>query len=56
MRVAADPEELYHVPDDADPEEFRRRLLDAHLDEHGPTARERRRAFRSTIEAALRSV
>ncbi len=47
MRVAADPEELYHVPDDADPEEFRRRLLDAHLDERDPRARERRRAFRS---------
>ena len=25
MRVAADPEELYHVPDDTDPEGFRRR-------------------------------
>lgn len=52
MRVACDPEELFHVPDDADPEEFRRRLLDAHLDERGSDARERRRAFRAAIEAA----
>ena len=26
--------------------------VEAHLDEHGPRARERRRAFRSTLEAA----
>lgn len=52
MRLACDPDELFHVPDDADPEEFRRGLLDAHLDERGPGARERRRAFRSTLEAA----
>jgi hypothetical protein len=55
MRVAADPEELYHVPDDTDPEGFRRRLLDAHLDERGPRARERRDAFRAALEGALRS-
>jgi hypothetical protein len=53
MRVAADPEELYHVPDDADPEEFRRRLLDAHLDERGPRARERRNAFRAALGSWL---
>ena len=53
MRVACDPEELYHVPEEADPEEFRRRLLDAHSDQHGPEARERRRAFRAALELWL---
>lgn len=53
MRIACDPEEIYHVPEDTDPEEFRRRLLDAHSDEHGPGARERRRAFRSALELWL---
>lgn len=55
MRVACDPEELYHVPEDADPEEFRRRLLDAHSDESGPRARERRRAFRDALGHWLES-
>lgn len=53
MRIACDPEEIYHVPEDADPEEFRRRLLDAHSDQRGPGARERRRAFRSALELWL---
>lgn len=53
MRVACDPEELYHVPEEADPEEFRRRLLDAHSDQHSPEARERRRAFRAALELWL---
>jgi len=53
MRVACDPEELFHVPDEADPEQFRRRLLDAHLDERGPAARARRDAFRDALERWL---
>ncbi len=53
MQIACDPQELYHVPEDADPEEFRRRLLEAHADEHGPRARERRRVFRSALELWL---
>lgn len=52
MRVACDPEELFHVPDATDPEEFRRRLLDAHLDERGPDARERRDRFRAALAHA----
>ncbi len=53
MRIACDPEELYHVPAEADPEDFRRRLLDAHSDEGGAGARERRRAFRAALELWL---
>jgi hypothetical protein len=54
MHVACDPEELYHVPDDTDPEAFRRRLLDAHIDESAPDARERRDRFRSALERSAR--
>ena len=50
MRVTCDPEELYHIPETADPEEFRRHLLDAHLDERGSGARKHRDRFRSSLE------
>ena len=47
MRTALDPIEVFHVPDDVDPQEFKRRLIERELGDQG----ERRERFIEGLSA-----
>ena len=53
MTVAADIDEIYDVPDDADPSEFQARVLEDHVGAPGAPGRERRERFIEALGAWL---
>lgn len=53
MTIAADIDEMYDVPDDVDPLEFKARVLDDHVGPPGSEARERRERFIEALGAWL---
>jgi hypothetical protein len=53
MAIAADIDELYDVPDDLDPLEFKARVLDDHVGPPGSEPRERRERFIEALGAWL---
>jgi hypothetical protein len=55
MTVAADIDEIYDVPDDADPMEYKARVLDDHVGAAGTPARVRRERFIEALSAWLRT-
>jgi hypothetical protein len=55
MRVAADIDEVYDLPDDADPMEFKQRALEHHAGEPDTPSRERRERFIEALGAWLRT-
>jgi hypothetical protein len=56
MTVAADIDEIYDVPDDADPMQFKARLLEDHVGAPGTPARERRERFIEALSAWVKAV
>lgn len=55
MTIAADIDELYDVPDDADPMEFKQRVLADHAGALGSPERERRERFIEALAAWLQT-
>jgi hypothetical protein len=55
MTVAADIDEIYDVPDDADPIDFKARVLEDHVGVLGSPGRERRERFIEALSAWLKA-
>ena len=55
MIVAADIDEIYDVPDDADAMEFKAGVLEDHVGAHGTPGRERRERFIEALSAWLKA-
>jgi hypothetical protein len=53
MTIAADIDELYDVPDEADPMEFKQRVLADHAGAPGSPERDRRERFIEALAAWL---